>query len=268
MVRMGGTARAASMSAPPDALYIAATAATVLLAVYLPATAGTRSMLSGPGAVWQLPLLLIPAFIGWALMRSMRRLWAWPYAYLAALALALRGARGNDVDQAYAYAGEVVILLAILLAEVLGLSLGRWLHRAAALAYFAAAGLWQLSEAARSVYTGPGGIWHAATLSCGGVLFMAQSAVQYVRYRRQAAAEAAAAALQGPAELPAGEPWVIRKGEADAQPAEPPAPPDKTTSAGATGKSEMMHGMAPDHPAAGLVTPESVAPPRDKGGRR
>jgi hypothetical protein len=77
-----------------------------------------------------------------------------------------------------------VILLATVIVEGLGLTLGRYMHRGAALAYFAAAGGWQLVEAARSMGSGPSGGWLASLLGTGGVLFAIQAVVQYLRYRQ------------------------------------------------------------------------------------
>ena len=244
---------------PPGALYLAAVVAVILGAVYLPESGLSRPLLSPANALWLFPLLLLPVLLGWALQHYPRRLLAWPYAYLVALLLALRGAAGSDVDQAYAYAGECVLLAAIVLAELLGLSLGRWLHRAAAAAFFAAAALWQFIEAWRSYAAGAGGSWHAATLACGALLFCVQAALQYRRYREQLAEE-----LQPqlpPGGLPEGPAWVIRVDAdpaAGAEAAVKPIPPAPGNTAG------MLNS---DHPAAGLAArPDPAA--RDEGGAK
>jgi hypothetical protein len=204
-----------------DAYYVVATIATVLLAARWPLPAEARPLVIGPRALWLLPLLLIPELAGWLVLRTTRRFFAWPWLCLAGLALALRGSSGSDIDQTYAYAGEIVILSAIILAELLGLSLGRWFNRAAALAYFAAAALWQLLEAWRSHQGGVGGDWHALTLLLGGLLFIGHALIQLVRLRAapftppppngEAAEAADGLAASGDAEA-----WVIHAPPAEA----------------------------------------------------
>jgi len=171
---------------PALVLLIAALITPVLALVLAPRAADVLAALGAAFTSWLAWALLLPVLAGLVLTLATKRLWAWPYVYLLGLLLALTsaGAYTPTVDQMYLYTSELVLVLTILVAEAIGLSVGRWLSRAAGMTYFLAAAVWQVVHAVRA----PGSVlvvtWQRWSLGLGALLFAVHAVIQFVLWRR------------------------------------------------------------------------------------
>jgi len=128
--------------------------------------------------------ILAPVVLGLLVQMIGRRFWAWPYVYLLAIALVLSGNPRDFFDQAYAYASLLVWVFTVFVAESVGLSLGRWLHRFVAIAFFIGASGWMLIEAFTEKDTALVARWQALILALAGGLFLIHAGIQLYNYRR------------------------------------------------------------------------------------
>lgn len=140
------------------------------------------------GSALQRPLiaaaLFAPLVIGLVVQWAGRRLWAWPYVYLVVFCLAL-GTRAADIgDAVYLHSSAAVWVLTVLVAEAVGLALGRWLHRFVGIAYFLGAGAWLLIAAFGQTGHGTVGRWQIWTLGLAGALFLLHAAFQLLNHLR------------------------------------------------------------------------------------
>lgn len=183
-----------------------------------------------------------PIIIGLIVQLAGRRFWAWPYVYLLVLVLAITGTTGDIGDQMYTYGGSVVWVVTVLVAESVGLTLGRWLHRFIGIAFFLGAGAWMLVEGFRLQQNDLADRWQVQTLILSGGLFIIHAAVQLANYRR---AQRSAPLVQpedepqeplpSPPEPAVGanqQPWIIQSEEIDGE------SPDVQDGAGDNTKSE------------------------------
>lgn len=122
--------------------------------------------------------LYAPLVLGLLVQLIGRRFWAWPYVYMLVLALGMAGTTEDLGDQMYAYGGSAVMVLTVFVAESVGLTLGRWLHRYAGAAFFIGAGCWMFIEGLREREPEPIGRWQSWTLVLAGSLFLAHAAIQ------------------------------------------------------------------------------------------
>jgi len=183
-------------------------ACALAAAVHLSATRGNLSLLLPPHASSPLlPVLLaVPALIGLVLQLGGRRLWTWPYVYLLSLTLVHTASGIDEADRIYLYTSQLAAVLAIALGETIGLSLGRWLNRPAAIGYFCAGG------AAQIVYAFSAGDnlipdWiEQVTFSAGGSLFLVQGVIQLYINRRSITRAATDAAKAGDEPVRGNEP--------------------------------------------------------------
>jgi len=147
--------------------------------------------------------VLAPVVIGLAVQWVGRRLWAWPYVYLVVLSLAL-GSRAADVgDAVYLHSSAAVWVLTVLIAESVGLALGRWLHRFVGIAFFIGAGIWLLTAGLGQRGGDAVGIWQTWILTVAGALFLLHAGFQLLNYWRSRPRPPAAAVEAGPTAGPA-----------------------------------------------------------------
>jgi len=253
---------------PALVLLIAALITPVLALVLAPRAADVLAALGAAFTSWLAWALLLPVLAGLVLTLATKRLWAWPYVYLLGLLLALTsaGAYTPTVDQMYLYTSELVLVLTILVAEAIGLSVGRWLSRAAGMTYFLAAAVWQVVHAVRA----PGSVlvvtWQRWSLGLGALLFAVHAVIQFVLWRRdwkaqlaeaeQAAQEGREAPLRPTAGAEHG-PWVFKLPWLRDN---PPPPTDQ-----APQDTSKPAGTAPDaDSAASAGTTNPGEPNRDK----
>jgi hypothetical protein len=186
--------------------------AAVILGTYTIAAAGVvfwsslqteRASGSLLAAALERPLtaaaVLAPVVIGLVVQWIGRRLWAWPYVYLVVLSLAL-GSRAADVgDAVYLHSSAAVWVLTVLVAESVGLALGRWLHRFVGIAFFIGAGSWVLVTGLGQGSQDAVGYWQAWILAVAGALFLLHAGFQLLNYWRSRPRPPAAAARVEPA---------------------------------------------------------------------
>ncbi|HES58445.1 MAG TPA: hypothetical protein ENO21_03345 [Firmicutes bacterium] len=178
-------------------------ACALAAAIILPLRTGNLSELLPPEAMSPAApvLLALPALVGLALQLAGRRLWTWPYVYLLSLYLVHTATAIDTADKLYLYSSQLAALLTIALAESLGLSIGRWFNRPAAIGYFAAVGVIQIVYAFDTAQ-GPLPLWiKQLTFNAGGALFLVQAAIQLYINRRAEAARQPGTAEGGAAEL-------------------------------------------------------------------
>ncbi|MBN2082044.1 hypothetical protein JW859_07535 [bacterium] len=135
--------------------------------------------------------VLAPIVLGLLVQMIGRRFWAWPYVYLLVFALVLSGDPRDFVDQAYAYASLLVWVFTVFVAESVGLSLGRWLHRFVGIAFFIGAGGWMLIKAFTEKDPSLVARWQALILALAGGLFLIHAGIQLYNYRRSLETQAA-----------------------------------------------------------------------------
>lgn len=187
---------------------LAYAACALTAAIVLPLRPGNLAELLPPAAASPLgpALLALPALLGLGLQLAGRRLWTWPYVYLLSLYLVHTAAAIDTADRLYLYSSQLAAILTIALAESLGLSLGRWFNRPAAIGYFCAVGVVQIVYAFDTA-GGPLPLWiKQVTFNAAGALFLAQAAIQlYINRRAEAAGLDEAAAGSAEEEPGAGE---------------------------------------------------------------
>lgn len=131
-----------------------------------------------------LSLLALPAVVGVLLQLLGRRLWTWPYVYLLSLSMVHSAAGIDEADRIYLYSSQLAAILAIALAETIGLSMGRWLNRPSAIGYFCAVGIVQMFYAFSSGDNLLPDWIGQVTFSVAGALFLVQGAIQLYINRR------------------------------------------------------------------------------------
>jgi len=168
-------------------------ACTLAMAFWLPTYEGNLSPLLHvqEAKLLVLALLSLPAIAGVLLQLLGRRLWTWPYVYLLSLAMVHTASGIDEADRIYLYSSQLATILAIALAETIGLSLGRWLNRPSAIGYFCAVGVIQICYAFSSGDHLLSDWIEQVTFSVAGAMFLVQCAIQlYINRKAVSASEA------------------------------------------------------------------------------
>jgi hypothetical protein len=224
---MSGIAAARIWTAGFWGAYAVAAAAVIIWSALLVSHGHDSQMAALLSRPWVALCAYAPVVIGMVMQLAGRRFWAWPYVYLLVFALAITSTTGDIGDQAYAYGGSVVWVVTVLVAESVGLTLGRWLHRFIGIAFFLGAGAWMLIEGFRGQDSGLVSRWQSQTLLLAGGLFVIHAAIQLANYRRKREAQAMTyaeeqTATPPPASMPektgeTGESWIVQSGDSAAQ---------------------------------------------------
>jgi hypothetical protein len=141
------------------------------IALSLPAQSAALGKLLAAIASPLVPaLLILPLIAGGLILWFSRRFWTWPFAYLTAFYVVFSGmlvaGEQRSVDEAFEYARIITLTITVLVAELVGLFLGRLGGRLLGMAFFGGAALWLLLAAAGRID--------------GGVLLSGRNAVSFV----------------------------------------------------------------------------------------